>query len=243
MSNGAAHGRLPSSRVRRRRSIGERLGGRRSSWCLVDAAHSHCLLGRFHEHRRSPACDAPRAILQCEQWEALVNAETAARTSQVTHRMCDPHSVRQPVGSTDSESPAFRSDRSSRSPGAAGTRAPDTSTALEGRSRSASLSRWIREARPVRRAAAEAIRSASTVRVANGAFSSCSIRPANSARAYATSSRNRHPASVSQDRWAHLCSIGGPCFEDGLAGVSLVSLGLGLLVPGPRTGHAGEHVS
>ena len=89
----------------------------------------------------------------------------------------------------DSESPAFRSDRSSRSPGAAGTRAPDTSTALEGRSRSASLSRWIREARPVRRAAAEAIRSALTVRVANGAFSSCSIRPANSARAYATSSR------------------------------------------------------
>lgn len=189
MSNGAAHGRLPSSRVRRRRSIGERLGGRRSSWCLVDAAHSHCLLGRFHEHRRSPACDAPRAILHCEQWEALVNAQTAARTSQVTHRICDPHCVRQPVGSTACESLAFPSDRISRSPGAAGRRAPSTSTAPERRVRGTSLSRRFQGTRAARRPAADAIRSASTVRVTNGTFLPRSVRPASSARAYATSSR------------------------------------------------------
>lgn len=188
MSNGAAHGRPASSRVGRRRSIGERLGGRRFSWWLVDSALSHCLLGRFHKHRRSPACDAPRAVLQCEPWEALVNAETAARTSQVTHRICDPHCVRQPVGRTTCESPAFPSDRISRSPGAAGGRAPSTSTALERRVRTSS-SRWFQGPRAARRPAADAIRRASTVRVAHGTLLPRSVRPASSARAYATSSR------------------------------------------------------
>ena len=104
-----------------------------------------------------------------------------------------------------------------------------------------SLSRWFQGTRGARRAEADAIRSASTVRAADGTpFSRApSGRPALLGRMRPRRGY-RHLAPAPQGRWAYLCSIGGPCFEDGLAGVSL---GLGLLVPGPRAGHAGEHVS
>ena len=239
MSNGAAHGRPASSRVGRRRSIGERLGGPRFSWWLVDSALSHCVLGRFHEHRRSPACDAPRAVLQCEPWEALVNAETAARTSQVTHRICDPHCVRQPVGRTTCESPAFPSDRMSRSP----EQQAEGPVALQRRLSDGYALRRLAGSRGLALPAAPRRTRFGEPRrfeLPMGPFSRAPsgwlallgrMRPR---RGY------RHLAPAPQGRRAYLCSIGGPCFEDGLAGVSL---GLGLLVSGPRTGHAGEHVS